>query len=103
MTTEKSPTMRFLENLHGEPLTLGGLLLAIREGEEMTQTEFAKKLGISRSHLCDIEKQRKTVSLSRAVQFARRLKYSERQFARLSLQSLVEEAGLKMKVKVEAA
>ena len=103
MTTEKSSAMSFLEDIHGEPLSLGGLLLAIREGEEMTQADFAKQLDISRSHLCDIEKQRKAVSLARAVQFARRLGYSEAQFARLSLQFLVEQAGLNLKVKIEAA
>ena len=103
MTTEKSSAMRFLEDIHGEQLSLGGLLLAIREGEEMTQADFAKQLGISRSHLCDIEKQRKVVSLARAVHFAKCLGYSEAQFARLSLQSLVEQAGLNLKVKIEAA
>jgi len=31
--------------------------------EEMSQAVFAKRLGISSSHLCDIEKGRKVVSL----------------------------------------
>lgn len=100
---KKSSAMEYLEELYGGSLTLGGLLQAIREGDEISQTKFAQKLKISRSHLCDIEKGRKTVSLSRAVRFAKILGYSETQFARLALQSLIEAEGLKLKVKVEAA
>ncbi len=100
---QKSETMRFLENVAGRPLTLGGLLESIRLSEEMSQAEFAKKLGISPSHLCDIEKRRKVVSPERAARFARILGRSEQQFVRLALQALVNEAGLKMKVDVAAA
>ena len=102
-TDEKSPTMRFLEGLTGGPLSLGDLVLSIRLGEEMSQADFARQLGISRSHLCDIEKGRKSVSLRRAVQFARTLGYSETQFARLALQELVEEAGLELTVQLTPA
>lgn len=102
-TKKKSSAMRFLESVTGGPLTLGGLLRAIRQGEEASQADFARQLGISRSHLCDIEKGRKTVSLRRASQFARMLGYSEAQFARLALQELVEEAGLELTVQVVPA
>jgi len=99
----KSQTMRFLENIAGRPLTLGGLLESIRLSEDMSQAEFSKKLRISPSHLCDIEKGRKVVSPERAARFAKILGRSERQFVRLALQELVNEAGLKMKVDVAAA
>ena len=100
---EKSDTMRFLENVAGRPLTLGGLLESLRLSEEMSQAVFAKKLRISASHLCDIEKGRKVVSPERAARFAKILGRSQQQFVRLSLQELVNEAGLKMKVDVAAA
>ncbi|MCP3959149.1 MAG: helix-turn-helix transcriptional regulator [bacterium] len=102
-TNDKSSAMRFLESVSGGPLTLGDLLLSIRLGEEVSQTDFATRLGISRSHLCDIEKGRKTLSLRRAAEFARTLGYSETQFARLALQGLVEEAGLELTVQVTPA
>jgi plasmid maintenance system antidote protein VapI len=102
-TRKKSDTMRFLEQLTGRPLTLGGLLQSIRVGEEMSQAAFAKKLRISPSHLCDIEKGRKVVSPERAVRFAAILGRSKQQFVRLALQGLVDETGLKMKVDVAAA
>jgi transcriptional regulator with XRE-family HTH domain len=104
MTTKKkkSRAMSFLEDAAGGPLTLGGLLSAIREGEEESQVEFAERLGISKSHLCDIEKGRKMLSPARAAKFARTLRYSEAQFVRLALQDLVEEAGLDMRVQIQA-
>jgi transcriptional regulator with XRE-family HTH domain len=95
--------MKYLEQTAGRPLTLGGLLESIRLGEEMSQAAFARKLGVSPSHLCDIEKGRKVVSPERAARFARILGRSPEQFVRLSLQELIDEAGLKMKVNVAAA
>jgi transcriptional regulator with XRE-family HTH domain len=88
--------MRFLEEVTGGPLTFGNLMEAIRLGEGLSQAEFARQLGMSRSHLCDIEKGRKSVSLTRAAQLAKTLGYSEKQFVRLALQELVDEAGLKL-------
>ena len=67
MSTKKSEAMKFLEEVSGRVLTLGGLLESIRLGEEMSQASFAKKLGVSASHLCDIEKGRKVVSPERCT------------------------------------
>lgn len=96
-------TKKLLRNLAGGPLTFGGLLTAIREGEEMPQVEFASKLGVSRSHLCDMEKGRKIVGAARAARFAKILGYSEESFVALALQAQIREAGLKLTVSVEAA
>lgn len=93
----------FLETLGGGQLTFGRLLAAIREGEESAQTEFAAKLGVSRSHLCDIEKDRKVVSAARAARFASILGYSPESFVALALQAQVRGAGLQLTVTVEAA
>ncbi len=101
-TKKKSDAMKFLEGLVGE-LTFGGLIEAMRQPEETSQVEFAKKLGISKQHLCDIEKGRKFVSPERAAKFARILGHSERSFVALALQDIVNQGGLKLKVNVEAA
>lgn len=103
MSTDKASAVTFLEELAGGPLTLADLLLAIRQGEQTTQTEFAQTLNISRSHLCDIEKGRKAISPGRAAQFARKLGYSERQFVELALQDQVHHAGLDLQVRLVAA
>lgn len=97
---KKSDAMKYLEKLTGGPLTIGRMIASIRLGEEMTLETFAKKLKISRSHLCDIEKGRKGVSVERAAFFAKTLGYSQMQFVRFALQDEVERAGLKMKVDV---
>ena len=102
-TKTKSNTMKYLERVAGRPLTLGGLIESIRIGEEMSQTAFARKLAVSPSHLCDIEKGRKVVGPKRAARFAKILGRSPEQFVRLSLQELIDEAGLKMRVNIDAA
>lgn len=100
---KKSKTMQFLEEIAERPFTLSGLIESIRLCDEMSQAAFARKLGISPSHLCDIEKGRKVVGPERAARFAKILGRSEEQFVRLALQEMVNEAGLKMKIQVIAA
>ena len=63
----KSAAVRTLERLSGGPPTLGRALEAVRKCEELSQTACAETLGISKSHLCDVEKGRKTVSPERAA------------------------------------
>jgi transcriptional regulator with XRE-family HTH domain len=101
--SKKSEAMRFLDKLIGEPETFGGLLEAIRLSDEVSQANFAKKLGISRSQLCDIEKGRKKVSPERAARYAKILGYSELSFVELALQDLLTESGMSFKVRVDAA
>jgi transcriptional regulator with XRE-family HTH domain len=96
----KSKTKKFLESLSGGPLNIGGLLWSIREGEGISMSDFAKQLGISRSHLNDIEKGRKPVSPQKAVEYAEILGYSEQQFIRLSLQDLLNRNDLAYEVDV---
>lgn len=94
---------RFVEGLIGGRITLGALLEAIRKGEGATLVELATKLGITKSHLCDIERGRKLVSPERASRFAELLGYSSDQFVRLALQDAVDRAGLHYKVELTAA
>jgi len=99
----KSDAVKFLEKITGGPLTLARLIQSIRLGEEQTLAEFAKLLGVSRQHVCDIEKGRKMVSPERAAKFALILGYSKEQFVALALQALVDQAHLHLKVEVKAA
>lgn len=103
MATAKSNTRKFLMKITGRPVILGKLIESIRIGEDFSQAELAKKLKISRSHLNDIEKGNKAVSPRRAARFAKALGHSEERFVELSLQSLVDEAGLKLRISVNVA
>jgi len=100
---KKSDTMKLLEKMSGGPLTLGRAMESIRKGEELSQDECAKKLGVSKSHLCDVEKGRKTVSPERAAKWARTLGYPESVLVRLAIQGALDAAGLRYRVDIEAA
>jgi transcriptional regulator with XRE-family HTH domain len=98
--TEK--TLQDLEKMSGIKLTLGKLLWAIRQADETPQVKFADQLGITKQHLCDIERERKSVSPQLAAKYAEILGYSQEQFIRLSLQDLVDRAGLNIQVDIMA-
>ncbi len=93
-------TLASIEKITGEKLTLGKLLWAIRESEEVSQVNFAEKLDISKQHLCDLEHNRKTVSPRLAAGYAKKLGYSTNQFIRLSLQDMIDREGLNVSVEI---
>lgn len=99
-TTTKYPNLGgtdaqlFLNKLVGK-ITFAKVLRATRIGRDLSQQDFAEKLGISKQHLCDIEKGRKTVSPARAWAWAIKLGYHPKQWAELSLQDLLDKEGLK--------
>ena len=97
MSTRSKKTLAFLEDLAGGPNTIGKLLRAIREGEEMSQAQFAEKLGISRHNLSDIENERRGVSPKKAVEFAKKLRYSKQAFLQLALEDQLKRDGIKIK------
>ena len=105
MSTKKkmSDASKFLEKLTGGKLTLGHLILAIRQGEEISQVKFAQLLGVSRQYLCDIEHGRRFLSPRAASEFAAKLGYSQKQFLRLCLQELVDREELDLHIDVRDA
>jgi len=84
-------------------LTLGNFLQALRKSEDWSQSDLAERLGVSKAHICDIEKERKGLSAKRAAEFANKLGYPQAQFVRLALQHQLAQAGLALKVDVRAA
>jgi transcriptional regulator with XRE-family HTH domain len=92
-----------LETMAGESLTFGTFIRSIRLGEEMNQESFANLLGISKQHMCDIEKGRRFVSPKLAAKYADLLGYSKEQFIRLCLQDILERDGLDLIITIQAA
>jgi len=92
-----------LERLTGGPLTFGQVIHSTRLAEGLSLEAFASQLGVSRAYLCDVEKGRRSVSVQRAAAWARVLGYLEAQYVALALQAEVNAAGLKLRVRVEAA
>lgn len=78
-------TLKDIEKIVGTRLTLGKLIWAIRQADNLTQVDFANKLEISKQQLFDIELNRKPISPKLAKEYAERLGYSKEQFIRLAL------------------
>ncbi len=91
-----------LEKKYG-PMTVGLFLRSIRETDELTQVEFAKRLKISRANLCDIEKGRKLLSTERAIKFAKLLKLPELTMIKLSLQDSLRHSRVNYNVELTKA
>jgi transcriptional regulator with XRE-family HTH domain len=70
MSTKRFYDIKDLEKKYG-PMTVGLFLRSFRESDELSQTDYAKRLRISRANLCDIEKGRKLVSPERAAKIAK--------------------------------
>ncbi|HEY3253761.1 MAG TPA: helix-turn-helix transcriptional regulator [Polyangiaceae bacterium] len=92
-----------IERLTGGPLTFGQVINSTRLAEGLSLEAFAAQLDVSRAYLCDVEKGRRSVSVERAAAWARALGYLEAQYVALALQAEVNAAGLKLRVRVEAA
>ena len=95
--------LKTLEAISGTPLTLGSFLCAIRQGEELSQLEFAEALGVSKQYLCDIERGRRLVSPKMAVAYAKKLGYSVSQFVHLCLQDMMNRDGINLTIEVKEA
>jgi transcriptional regulator with XRE-family HTH domain len=102
MSTKKWYGIEDLEKKYGT-MTLGRFVKAFREADEISQTAYAKKLGISRANLCDIEKGRKPVSLERAAKIAKAIGVSEITLVQLALQDQLRREKLPYKVELKSA
>jgi transcriptional regulator with XRE-family HTH domain len=83
-------------------ITLGHLIMELREKSGLTKENFAKKLKIKSARLSHIEKGEVRVSVRDAARFAKILEQSEEQFVRLCLQDMVDKAELDYNVVLEA-
>jgi DNA-binding XRE family transcriptional regulator len=94
-------TLNTIEKITDCKLTLGKLIWSIRECQEMSQVDFAKKLGISKQHLCAIEHGRKGISPRLAAIYAKKLGYLPQQFIQLALQDIVDREGFKITIEIK--
>ncbi len=105
MTMKKSnaDTDQFMNSLMGKPMTFGMAVEALRLSAGFSQVAFAKKLGISRAQLCDIEKGRRPATIERAIKIAKTLGQPTGFFVKLALQAQLDEAGVELVVELRAA
>lgn len=91
-----------LEKQYGH-LTFGETLKAWREAEDLSQTAFSKKLGLSVQNLNDLEKGRRIPTPSRAARIAKKLGLPEMGMIQLALRDSLLKEGFKYEVKLESA
>ena len=96
-------TKNFLNKLTGKRLTFGDMLSALRETDEVTQVELARKIGVSRGLVCDIEKGRRTASIEQAVKIAKAMGYPQQVMIKYVLEDQLLDAQVNLKIKLEAA
>jgi DNA-binding XRE family transcriptional regulator len=83
--------------------TFGMFMSVARNRMELTQAEMARNLGMPRAMLCDIEKNRQSVSLNLAIKIAKKAGLSERLAIKLCLEGQLKRAKVKYKVEIKAA
>jgi antitoxin HigA-1 len=98
--TTKSSAKEAVRKLTGH-ISFGDMLWALRLSEKLSQVEMAKKLEISKQDLCNIEKNRKLVSIERAISFAKSLKHPWKTFAVYAIQDQLYKAGVVCKVDID--
>ena len=84
-------------------LTFGDALKAWREADELSQTAFAKKLGLSVQNLNDIEKGRRIPSATRAAGIAKKLGLPEMGMIQLALRDTLFKEGFRYDVSLKSA
>lgn len=91
-----------LEKQYGT-LTFGSLLKAWRESDELSQTAFAKKIGLSVQNLNDLEKGRRIPSPTRAARIAKKLGLPEAGMIEIALRDSLTKEGFHYEVKLVSA
>lgn len=74
----------------------------LREQSELSQVDFSQKIGVSKSYLCDLEMDRRTISVKKAIIIARRLNLSSIEFIEMILQDSLYREGLNYEVKLRS-
>lgn len=99
----KNDSRVFFESLRGGPLTFGRLLHSLRTADELTQTELAKKVKVSKGLICDIEKGRRDATIELASKLAKIMGYPPETFISVLLEEQIKKAKLNFKVTLEKA
>lgn len=82
-------------------LSIRELLINIQEDWELSSSEMARKLGISRQQYNNIINENAPISVAKAAQFAAAVKHPEKLFVAAALDDLLERNKLKYKVLLE--
>lgn len=85
------------------PFSFATFMLGIRTTLDLSQTAMAKKLGISKAALCEIEKGRTLVSAQAAARYAKKAGFSMTAALEACFQDQLKKANIKKRVRIENA
>jgi transcriptional regulator with XRE-family HTH domain len=86
-----------------ETMTFGSLIHSLRISDEITQVELAKKIGVSKQFLSDVEHNRKDVGISFAKKVAEALGYSIEPLIELLIRDQLKRQHLNYTVELKKA
>lgn len=101
-TKKKSSYSDELKKKYGR-VSFGRFLVAWRTSEEMSQAQFARKLGLSSANLCDLEQGRRIPSPSRARAIAKKLGLPEKGVVAIAIEDALAKEGMKYSVELSEA
>ncbi len=87
---------KFLEQLVG-PMTIGKLIRTYRFTNEITLQKLAEKLNVTRGFISNIETGKKSLSLDKSLEIAKKLKESTDLYASVWFEEQAREAGINFK------
>jgi DNA-binding XRE family transcriptional regulator len=82
--------------------SFGEFVRDIRECDEISQTELAKRMHVSRQFINAVEKDKAKVSLEMAIKIARALDYPYEAFVEIFLNDMLRKSGIKKVVHLES-
>jgi len=105
MSTKRNDTVDALEATKDvwEKMTFGGFIRSLRMCDEITQVELAKKLGVSKQFLNDVEHNRKEVGFAFAKKISSTLGYSIETFLELLIRQQLKKQHLHYIVEIKKA
>ena len=85
------------------PFTFATFMLGARTTLDLTQVEMAKRIGISKAALCEIEKGRTLVSPKSALTYAKKAGFSVTLALETCFQDQLRKAKINKRVKIQDA
>lgn len=82
--------------------SFGKFVRDIRECDELSQAELARRMGVSRQFINAVEKDKANVSLDMAIKIASALGYPYEAFVEIFLNDMLRKSGIKKVVHLES-
>ncbi len=101
MTTKKIQNYsEILKKKYGR-ISFGKFLISWRTAENLSQKDFALKIGLSAANLCDLEQERRIPTPTRAKKIAKKLGIPEKGLLILAIEDKLHHEGLHYTVELK--